>query len=340
MPAQPLRSVPTNIITGFLGSGKTTVINHLLSLKPASERWAVLINEFGQIGVDASLVTHSDGVEIRELAGGCLCCALGPSLPITLATLLRKARPHRLLIEPTGLGHPARIVDTLQGPQFASVLDLRSIICMLDPAVLNQPDVLQQPGFLDQLNLADLIVLNRTDLASPDLTQEACELSQHLFPPKQGVFTVDRGQLDLAWLDLVHDGQLSAQFPEAHAEAAKANPLLAPAASQPERPPLPGQPLLKQGQAQGYFSYGWVFVAADRFDYSAIRAFLDSVSGAIRIKAALGIGHAWVGYNRNRGDTAAEVSELAWRRDSRIEILADRQMDSTELEKHLLACLQ
>jgi len=340
VPAQPLHSVPTNIITGFLGSGKTTAINHLLSLKPPSERWAVLINEFGQIGVDASLVTHSDGVELRELAGGCLCCALGPSLPITLATLLRKARPDRLLIEPTGLGHPARIVDTLQSAQFADVLDLRSIICMLDPAVLTQPEVMQQPGFLDQLNLSDVIVLNRTDLAESNLTREALELSQHMFPPRQGVFRVDRGQLDLAWLDLVHDGQLSAQFPEAHDESAKASPLMAPVISQPEQSPQPRQPLFKQGQAEGYFSYGWVFTAADRFDYRAIQTFLDSLNGAIRIKAALGIGHTWVGYNRNRGDTAAEVSELAWRRDSRIEILTAQELDSAELEKHLLACLQ
>lgn len=339
MSAQPLHAVPTNIITGFLGSGKTTAINHLLSLKPPSERWAVLINEFGQIGIDASLITTSDGIELRELAGGCLCCALGPSLSITLATLLRKARPDRLLIEPTGLGHPARIVDTLQSSQFAAVLDLRSIICLLDPAVLTQPEVMQQPGFLDQLNLADVIVLNRTDLAESSLTREALELSQHMFPPKQGVFSTTHGRLEPEWLDLVHDGQLSAQFPDAHDPITHASALLRPSPSAAPAP-TPGHPVMKTGQAQGYFSYGWVFSAQDRFDYNAIQAVLESLDSAVRIKAALAIGHAWVGYNRNRGDTAAEIGQLAWRRDSRIEVLMDQPLDGSALEQALLQCLR
>jgi len=337
--AQPLHAVPTNIITGFLGSGKTTAINHLLSLKPPSERWAVLINEFGQIGIDASLITSSDGVELRELAGGCLCCTLGPSLPITLATLLRKARPDRLLIEPTGLGHPARIVDTLQSPQFAAVLDLRSIICLLDPAVLQQPEVMQQPGFLDQLNLADVIVLNRTDLAGSSLTREALELSQHMFPPKQGVFSTTHGRLEPEWLDLVHDGQLQAQFPDAHDQAAPSPSLLRPATAAASQP-TPGHPVMRTGQAQGHFSYGWVFSAQDRFDYNAVHALLDGLDSVVRIKAALAIGHTWVGYNRTRGDKAAEVSQLAWRRDSRIEVLTDQPLSGSELEQALLKCLR
>ena len=72
---------PTNIITGFLGSGKTTAILHLLKNKPADEKWAVLVNEFGEIGVDGSLFegknSKKQGVFIREVPGGCMCCTAG-----------------------------------------------------------------------------------------------------------------------------------------------------------------------------------------------------------------------------------------------------------------------
>jgi len=322
--ASPLQAIPTNIITGFLGSGKTTAINHLLRHKPAQERWAVLINEFGQIGVDAALLTDSDGVEVRELAGGCLCCALGPTLSVTLVTLLRRHRPQRLLIEPTGLGHPARIIDTLQNEQFRSVLDLRSLICLLDPEALQQPDILANPSFRDQLNLADLVVLNRTDLASPGHTEQALAFARQLYPPKQAVYRVQQGELQPQWLDLVHDGQLSAQFPDAHAQtpaALRPNPL---APVQAATPPAPGRPLLQQGNSDDYFSYGWVFARQDRFDQNRITALLGGVDGIVRLKAALRIGDAWIGYNRN-GTTAAESGELAWRRDSRLEIISRNQ---------------
>jgi len=70
------RPIPTNLISGFLGAGKTTAILHLLRQKPADERWAVLVNEFGEIGVDGALLGNPDEVFIREVAGGCICCAL------------------------------------------------------------------------------------------------------------------------------------------------------------------------------------------------------------------------------------------------------------------------
>ena len=79
-PATRLIDVPTNIITGFLGVGKTTAILQLLQNKPANERWAVLVNEFGEIGVDGSLIqgqhSESSGVFIREVPGGCMCLSL------------------------------------------------------------------------------------------------------------------------------------------------------------------------------------------------------------------------------------------------------------------------
>ena len=105
-------AVPTNIITGFLGVGKTSAILYLLSQKPAHERWAVLVNEFGEIGVDGSLLngqySKEQGIFIREVPGGCMCCASGLPMQIALNQLLSKAKPDRLLIEPTGLGHSQR----------------------------------------------------------------------------------------------------------------------------------------------------------------------------------------------------------------------------------------
>lgn len=330
-----LSAVPTNIITGFLGSGKTTAINHLLQQRPEGERWAVLVNEFGQVGIDASLITEEDGVAVKELAGGCLCCALGPSLPITLATLLRRARPDRLLIEPTGLGHPARIIDTLQSDQFKDVLSLHTIICLLDPGVLHHPETLAQPSFIDQLNLADRVVLNRTDLASREDIAEAETLSANLFPPKAGVHQVKQGQIKLEWLDLPHSTERQAEYPQAHAKTAAISSL-----TPPKLPsiPAPGKPVYEFGQGEGHFSYGWVFHSDDCFDWDKTRALLDHLETAVRVKAVLRIGHARVGYNRNAGQVAT-IAESAWRRDSRLEVLTQEPLDKSTLEQALLGCL-
>ena len=86
----PAKLVPTNLISGFLGVGKTTAIRHLLANKPANERWAVLVNEFGEIGIDGATLASDDGVDIREVAGGCVCCTSGPMLRVALTRLLRQ----------------------------------------------------------------------------------------------------------------------------------------------------------------------------------------------------------------------------------------------------------
>ena len=97
-----IENIPTNIITGFLGVGKTTAITHLLKNKPEGERWAVLVNEFGEIGIDGSLIAGNDseqsGVFIREVPGGCMCCTAGLPMQMALTMLLAKAKPDRLLI--------------------------------------------------------------------------------------------------------------------------------------------------------------------------------------------------------------------------------------------------
>ena len=92
MPSSRITAVPTNIITGFLGVGKTSAILHLLRYKPDNERWAVLVNEFGEIGVDGSLLqgrhAEANGVFVREVPGGCMCCTAGLPMQIALNQLL------------------------------------------------------------------------------------------------------------------------------------------------------------------------------------------------------------------------------------------------------------
>ncbi len=93
------KTVPTHIISGFLGAGKTTLLQHLLSQKPKDEVWAVLMNEFGQIGVDQQLLPQDEGYAVKELLGGCLCCSSQLPMHIALARLLSEQKPDRLFIE-------------------------------------------------------------------------------------------------------------------------------------------------------------------------------------------------------------------------------------------------
>ena len=94
-----------NLITGFLGSGKTTTLLHLLAHKPANEKWAILVNEFGEVGIDGALLANR-GAALKEIPGGCMCCVNGLPLQVGLNMLLKQTKPDRLIIEPTGLGHP------------------------------------------------------------------------------------------------------------------------------------------------------------------------------------------------------------------------------------------
>lgn len=114
----PQKAVPTHIISGFLGAGKTTLLKQLLSQKPEHEVWAVLMNEFGQIGVDQQLLPQQQGYQVKELLGGCLCCSSQLPMQIALSRLLSETQPDRLFIEPTGLGHPAQLLEQLTEPHW------------------------------------------------------------------------------------------------------------------------------------------------------------------------------------------------------------------------------
>ena len=125
---EKILAVPTMIITGFLGSGKTSTILSLLKSKPSCDRWASLVNEFGQIGIDGSLLNSYDSKEksifVREIPGGCMCCTSNLPMQIALNQLLMMSKPDRLLIEPTGLGHPIEIMNELLNEYYSNILNI------------------------------------------------------------------------------------------------------------------------------------------------------------------------------------------------------------------------
>ncbi len=161
--------IPVSVLTGFLGSGKTTMLGHLLR-QPEFSRTAVIINEFGQIGLDHELVETSED-SIVALTTGCLCCTIRTDLSQTLQDLLRRrdggscSRFDRIVIETSGLAHPAPILHALMtDPIFAARLALGSVVTTVD-AVNGCATLEREPVSRKQVAVADRIVVSKLDLA-------------------------------------------------------------------------------------------------------------------------------------------------------------------------------
>lgn len=345
-------TVPTNIITGFLGVGKTSAILHLMQRKPAQERWAVLVNEFGEIGVDGGLFQGkhpaSQQVFIREVPGGCMCCAAGLPMQVALNQLLQKAKPDRLLIEPTGLGHPKEVLEVLSSTFYRDVLRLQRTLTLVDARTLTDSRYTSHDTFNQQIAIADVVIGNKQDLYQDDDRSNLIDyVAQHGQPETPVLFT-QHGDIALSVLEELgagllpqdkgcghhdhhhdHDhGHQHAHHHHDHDHDHEPKPLAS-------ELPMPECGFIKaMNTGEGFCSTGWRFASDKVFDRSKLFALLTGLQ-VERMKAIFTTDAGVFGYNLTKDAlTEMPLEECV---ESRIEVIAKTAYDV--LEEQLLACV-
>ena len=317
-----LQNIPTHVIAGPLGAGKTSAIRHLLTQRPAGERWAVLINEFGQIGLDAALLTQeADGIALGEVAGGCLCCVNGAPFQVGLGRLLRKARPDRLFIEPSGLGHPAQLLRQLNEAPWLGVLAVQPCVLVLDAQALAAGKPLPQSQ-QEALSSAGLLLLNKSEALGED---ERARIIERL--PAMPLYWTQQGVLPLSAIPGL----------DAKAEAGVDN-FIAPKglAQMPAIWTDLAIPICLSQQQEGGWSIGWRWYPDQIFDTARVDQWLESLDWQ-RAKMVIHSVEGWVSGNALDNSTL-DWQPSEWRQDSRIELIFSEAQDLDSLQKGMAGC--
>ncbi|MEL6467008.1 MAG: cobalamin biosynthesis protein CobW [Pseudomonadota bacterium] len=217
-----LNKIPVTIITGFLGSGKTTLVSHLMQ-NPQGKRLAIVVNEFGDVGVDGDIlkscaIPNCPAENIMELANGCICCTVADDfIPTIEALMALDPQPEHILIETSGLALPKPLLKAFDWPDIRSRITVDGVIALADAEAVAAgrfaPNVAAVDAqraandsldhetplsevFEDQINCADIILLTKPDLAGPDGIARAREIIAAKAPRPLPVVEVAEGVVD------------------------------------------------------------------------------------------------------------------------------------------------
>lgn len=320
--------INVNLITGFLGSGKTTTIQNLLKQKPQHEKWAVLINEFGEIGIDGALLAETEAT-IKEIPGGCMCCVNGLSMQVGLNMLIKQARPDRILIEPTGLGHPKQILKLLTSDSYNAILQIDATLCLLDARQLLDDKYRDNENFRDQLAVADIIIANKSEHYSDDVKHYLSQWHQQYHSDTRLKIT-SFGQFDWQLLNTPHTN--TTEIPSAlHHHSVHTSPV-----SHLSQLALSGHGVWRRAlnQGQGYFSCGWIFDDNTIFTTIGLLEWIR-LSPAERVKCVMRIPEGSLIVNKQGADLHIETRAVE-PVDSRIEVIHSNELNWNELQHTLL----
>jgi len=196
--------IPVTIIGGFLGSGKTSLLNHIIN-NTRGKRFAVLVNDFGEINIDAKLVVSVEG-ETISLANGCVCCVIRDDLLKEVIRLCeRDPLPEHIVIESSGVARPVSVAETFFNPAVQHLVEVQNMITLLDADLV----IDDQADYTDlayaQVAVADLVVINKTDLVPPQRLETVRQKVEAIVP-RACIWETTFGEVPL---DLIFDDQMS-----------------------------------------------------------------------------------------------------------------------------------
>ncbi len=318
-----------HVITGSFGSGKTTAIRRLMAQKPEDELWMVVLNEFTDAGIDALSVAESarGRYDVRLVAGGCLCCVGELEFGKQLRDILRNFRPARLLIEPSGAGHAADIVDALGEYEAQRALSLDSVICLVDALDAVRIAGTRPSSEWSQIQSADVLLLSKPDLADEQARGAFEAIAAAQFPAKRYLGDCRNGELPLESLEKF---DRSARFTPLEQAAAAAPPV--------SRPFPIGGLVGEETQMQRLGHWAVSFVLPQELIFSRVvieprlRWALEAYGAWLRrVKCVFrsGVGPSWLVQSHGHG---LLQEDSAYRRDSRMELVLNMEPTPEFLE--------
>jgi G3E family GTPase len=179
------------LLSGFLGAGKTTLLKYILSWENDLSGTVIVVNEFGQIGIDGSFLKES-GSDVIELTSGCICCTLSADLLQCLTSIWERYQPRRIFIESSGIADPVSIVSVLNEPRLAQSMAIYKIVTVLDADLWEAREIFGQV-FYNQLKTADLILLNKIDLVEKNKVMQFLNEIHEFLPDSQVIPSIHCG---------------------------------------------------------------------------------------------------------------------------------------------------
>ncbi|MBP2237420.1 G3E family GTPase [Sinorhizobium kostiense] len=189
------KPIPVTVLTGYLGAGKTTLLNRILS-ENHGRRYAVIVNEFGEIGIDNDLIVESDE-EIYEMNNGCVCCTVrGDLIRVVEGLMRRPGRFDAIIVETTGLADPVPVAQTFfMDDDVRAKTELDAVVALVDAKHL--PLRLKDSREAeDQIAFADVVLLNKTDLVTPE-ELDRIEATVRVINPSARIYRTQRSEIDL-----------------------------------------------------------------------------------------------------------------------------------------------